>query len=804
MFQNIQAETNNYTKEETVAKRNILTNVISRKYILLYIITFLVSTIGMGQAVSPFSLAMLVAVIANEIPIIAMLVVGLIGNIVGCGVGSILPYILTMLVFFASFFAISPKYNDESRNEKIKLGGRLFSASLIIGMVRTAIDGFLLYDIFATIATSILIYILYKVFTNSISVIVNFTEKRAFTLEEVIGTSILLVVAACSIGDFAILGFSIRNIIAIFVVLVLGWKNGMLVGTTAGVTVGVTLGIITGSEPIGIAVYAISGLIAGILNKFGKIGVIVGFILGNIIVIYIQNGGMENLIIFQEILIAGAGLLVVPKNVHIDIESVIGENKFLPTGSNRSLERSKETIERLRDVSKAVKDMAENYTQNQKSEQNKQIFITELLNQTDNLENNLLYDNISDVEGPIVDEIFNMLLKKQYITEKDLLKIFEENDVYVVGFEDEEKTVNKDVEKMTKTINSAYYISKMNFIWSERLKEEKSNVKTQLQGVSKAISDIADDIKTEIRNNELYSDEKDKISLLLKQKDILVQEISLNKKDDGRFIIELYIEENEKENLTEAIKTIIEKTLGEKVKLTENKIIKNENCEKYVFSSDDKFFLEVGQAFAVKDGMPVSGDSILQLKLKDGKYLLVISDGMGSGTEARKSSQIVIKMLQRLLNSGFKKETSLDLINSNLLNVGDDIFATLDIAIVDLYNGNVEFIKSGSSPTYVKNKRKVQLVKSLSLPTGTIKDAGQEVFDKDIEDGDIILMCSDGIVDSNIEYKNKELWVKYLLEDMENTDAQKIADIVLNEAIDNNFGKVKDDMSILVCKLTRK
>ena len=117
MFQNIQAETNNYTKEETVAKRNILTNVISRKYILLYIITFLVSTIGMGQAVSPFSLAMLVAVIANEIPIIAMLVVGLIGNIVGCGVGSILPYILTMLVFFASFFAISPKYNDESRNE---------------------------------------------------------------------------------------------------------------------------------------------------------------------------------------------------------------------------------------------------------------------------------------------------------------------------------------------------------------------------------------------------------------------------------------------------------------------------------------------------------------------------------------------------------------------------------------------------------------------------------------------------------------------------------------------------------------
>ena len=65
-------------------------------------------------------------------------------------------------------------------------------------------------------------------------------------------------------------------------------------------------------------------------------------------------------------------------------------------------------------------------------------------------------------------------------------------------------------------------------------------------------------------------------------------------------------------------------------------------------------------------------------------------------------------------------------------------------------------------------------------------------------------MCSDGIIDSNIEYKNKELWLKYLLEDMENNNPQKIADIILNEAIDNNYGKIKDDMSIITFKLTQK
>ena len=191
MFQNIQEENQNSTKEETTKKRSILTNAISKKYIVLYIITLMVSTIGLGQALSPASLAMVVAVGANEIPIVVVLVLGLIGNIIGCGWSSILPYIITILVFFFSFFIREPKYNEESRNEKIKLGRRIFIASLIVGILKTIISGFLLYDLFVVIAMSMLTYILYKIFVNSITVIIEFTEKRAFTLEEIMGASVL-------------------------------------------------------------------------------------------------------------------------------------------------------------------------------------------------------------------------------------------------------------------------------------------------------------------------------------------------------------------------------------------------------------------------------------------------------------------------------------------------------------------------------------------------------------------------------------------------------------------------------------
>ena len=810
MFQNIN-ETEK-TKEEIGRKKSILANVISKKYIILYIVTIMVSMVNMNYSMSPFSLAIIAACISNEIPIIAVTILAFIGNAIFSGVNGSISFIVTLLIFFASFFIKEPKYNDSSRNEKVMLSKRIFFSSLIVSVVKIFIKQFLLYDLLLAISMSIVIVIFYKIFANSLAVITSYNEKMAFSIEEVLGTSLLLSIALCSLGNLSVFGFSIRNVLSIFIVLVLGWKNGVLIGTTAGATIGVTLGIIANNEPIVVASYAISGMIAGILNRFGKIGVILGFILGNIVLSYVANGMVENAILFKEILIAGIALLAVPKGINLNIENIIGNNKFLPVGNNRGLNRSKETVSKLNNVSKVVKDMADNYknvaataiTKEDIQEKNKQKFIAELLNNIEYMNENILYETIEDVDGKIIDDIFIELMDKQFIKENDLLRILARNNNYVVGFDQNNEKITRDVEKMTEAINSAFRISKMNFIWSIRLNEEKKNFENQLNGVSKAISEIADEMEENIEDDDSKNEIKEQITLLLKQKEILVQEILINKKENDRYKIELCIEKSDKEDLDEIITEIINKVIGEKVIIKERKDIKRENIITYKVISDDKYILDIGCSNKIKDNMSVSGDSILKTKLKDGKYLLAISDGMGSGPEARKSSQIVTKMLKRLLDSGFERETSIDLINSNLLNVSEDVFATLDIVIIDLYKGNIEFVKNGACPTYIKNNRKIQIIKSLTLPAGIVKETNTDVFDKDIENNDIIVMCSDGILDSNIEYKNKELWIKYLLEDINVVNPQKIADIILNESIDNNFGKIKDDMSVLVCKLIKK
>ncbi len=802
MFQNINEYVMQDRKKENI---NRWSDILQKNNIIMCILSFMLSLVGIGGDFSLFSISILGACFSSTVPLLGIVIVTLIGNIIGFGASGGLEYFLTSLIFFISIFIIKPKYNEEERNEKIKVGKNIFIAVFILQIVKAMFSTVTFYDVLLSITYGIIAVAFYKIFANSISVIENFGQKKAFSIEEVIGTSLLLAIAVSAFSDLTILGFSIRNIFSILIVLILGWKNGILVGATSGVTIGVTLGIVTGGEPIIIAAYAISGMVAGILNRFGKIGVIVGFCIGNVILAYASNGYTVELIYFKEILLASIILLAIPKNINIDIEEFVGGAKFLPISRERSLTREKETAEKLNHVSETIKKLANTYVKEQKNEtytleekeENKQIFINELLNNLEPYKDNLLYEDIANVDGKIVDKIFSMLLEKQEIEREDLLKIFADCNSYIVGFDDKEVSqyLDENILQILRIVNISYKVSKNNFVWQKKLDENKKNMETQLKGVSKVISGIAKDIEQNVEVDKKYTKQEIEIIELLKQKEIEVKEVSIHKKD--RYIINIYTKEMPDNTVVENILT---KVLKEKIVLNEE----NSSETNLIYMSDDKYVIGFATADSSKNQSEVSGDNFINIRLRDGKYIIALSDGMGTGRKASESSMQALAMLQNLLSSGFDKNTSIELITSSLMNRSDEIFATLDIAILDLYKGTIEFIKSGACPTYIKKNKRVQIIKSNSLPAGMINQDNIQIFDTDIQNEQIMLMCTDGVLDSNIEYKNKELWIKYLLEDIETKNTKKIADIILNEAIDNNFGKTKDDMSVIVCKFMQK
>lgn len=826
MFQNISKESEQEFNEEIKVNKKeevkeIFKKLFTKQNIILYIITFMVSMVNISSdnvmfSITPFGIAIIAAALSSNMPVGIMYAISLISTFIKFGPNSLLTYILTTLVFFVTILIKRPKIQDEV-NEQKRLGMHLFISTLIVQVVPMFFRSFILYELLTGVMLSISTYIFYKIFSNSITVIREVGIKKVFSIEEVIGTSLLLTIAFMALGDTAVFGYSVKNILSILLVLILGWKNGILVGATSGITIGVVLGIIGNSEPIMIASYAISGMIAGIFNKFGKIGVILGFIIGNVLLTYVANGNTVPVILIQEILIASLGLLAIPKGVQINIEDLVSKTKMLPETTGKTLEENKETVYKLTSMSQTISDMAKSYqeaaativSEEELKEQelsNEKIFIDELRINLEGLEENILYDDIYN-DKDILKDIFEYLLKEEIMVERELVKIFANHNNYIVGFEEKNKKVEEEVSKITKVINYSYRISKMNFIWKKKMDESKKNVSNQLEGVSEAISNLANEIS---KNPDEFEDKKQEILTLLEQKEIKIKDISIKKQKSGRFIVDIYADTCDNLDGTSCdikkIGKILNKVFNDKFIIQDQQCGLRENKQKckFTYIMQDKLNIQIGVAKTTKADSPVSGDSNLQTKLDDGKYLLALSDGMGSGPEARKSSKIAIKMLERLLEAGFDKDISIKLINSTLIaNLEEDMYATLDVAILDLYKGNLEFIKNGACPTFIKRGKEIQILKSLELPTGIVENMDLVVYDYDLQPDDLIVMCTDGVIESNTEYISKELWIKYLLEDMQTTDAQKIADIILSEAIDNNYGKQKDDMTVIVAKIGR-
>ena len=171
MFQNIQTETNNQYEGKHAEKRKLLSNIFAIKDIPLYVITLMISTIGIGQDVSIFSIAIIAAILANNIPAVGFVICGLIGNAIGFGVNGVLTYIITLLLLCLSMFILKPVYNEENRNEKIKLGKNVIISTFIVNLVQAILTTFTIYDALVTISVTIIAFVFYKIFVKARKVI---------------------------------------------------------------------------------------------------------------------------------------------------------------------------------------------------------------------------------------------------------------------------------------------------------------------------------------------------------------------------------------------------------------------------------------------------------------------------------------------------------------------------------------------------------------------------------------------------------------------------------------------------------
>ncbi|MCG0277688.1 MAG: SpoIIE family protein phosphatase [Thermanaeromonas sp.] len=232
-----------------------------------------------------------------------------------------------------------------------------------------------------------------------------------------------------------------------------------------------------------------------------------------------------------------------------------------------------------------------------------------------------------------------------------------------------------------------------------------------------------------------------------------------------------------------------------------------EETVKEASASDDEelqpyFTVEVGYASCARDRDLTCGDSFLAGPLDGGKYLLVLSDGMGAGCEARKESRTAVELLKDLLAAGFPQELALRFVNLVLLlRSPSESFATLDVAVLDLVQGRGEFLKLGACPTFLLRDNRVLTVRSQSLPVGILEDIPVETVEEELHSGDVLVMVSDGVLEAHKEIAEKERWLVAALKRAPDCHPQELADRLLKQAVALAAGRPADDMSIAVARI---
>ena len=220
--------------------------------------------------------------------------------------------------------------------------------------------------------------------------------------------------------------------------------------------------------------------------------------------------------------------------------------------------------------------------------------------------------------------------------------------------------------------------------------------------------------------------------------------------------------------------------------------------QSFTFIQEPAYCFLSGQATAVKDGEEISGDSILVSDRVDGHVYFMLADGVGSGEIAGRHSEKVLEFMEKFLLAGYSRETAIQVLNGLLLQDGEEAaMSTLDMCDLNLYKGVCEFNKIGAAASYHKRDYLVEKIWIENLPLGAFQTLDLDVVRRRLEEGDYVIMVTDGILEGLISEGMEEKLTEFI-SGLTLKNPRDMAQRILQHCIGLCKGHIQDDMSVLV------
>ncbi|MCI8955926.1 MAG: SpoIIE family protein phosphatase [Eubacterium sp.] len=345
--------------------------------------------------------------------------------------------------------------------------------------------------------------------------------------------------------------------------------------------------------------------------------------------------------------------------------------------------------------------------------------------------------------------------------------------------------------------------AKINYLWYNKMLETREAMAVQFNEMAKLMENYTKPIYEE--KKALFGMD-DYIKHKLREQKIVARKIFINENSKGMLEVRLYAKKRKKSNIpADVIKSVISEAVGKKVRLSEECLLDvTEEYNEYALFEEVNFMTISGTARQTKGSEDYSGDNFAVMSLDSGQTFMSICDGMGSGKRAKKYSEIVIDLLEKMIDSGFEESTILKLANSIMLTGNQwQEPATVDMALIDQYSGICQFLKLGAACTYIKRGNWVECIKSTSLPMGVLEEVDMETITKKLYDGDFVIMVSDGIVDA-LDCPDKEEAMGRIIMDIHTANPKQMAINVLSQALAKCKGVPEDDMTVICTGIWEK
>lgn len=684
-----------------------------------------------------------------------------------------------ILILSALGMIFAKELEGKRRLHAVLATGALF----LNGAIYVIAEGFFAYDMLMLVAECGTAFLSCFAFEKATGLIRTMPKRTVFEPAETIS---LVVLGGAVVFSVALIEnmIPVAHLLAVTAILILSSTCGFSVACPAGVVFGLCLGIAGAYPAQTVCVYCLASLASGFAKRYGKVGVSLTFFLSGFAATLLLCPESDGIITIAYVALGTLVLFLLPDRLLEKFGALaikVKEEEAAEERVRRTVEaKMAETIDSIDSVSVVFKDVLEDLFE-PAGEPHGVIFdnTAEAICRKCSL-CKFCWNKSREETRALMDQMYKTMERKNSIGKSDVPQEFTDMCIRRDAFLAE---LNKNYE--------AYKITRM---WAGRVMESKRLVAEQFQNISMILKNMKESLADQMR----YEPELErKILAALDRRGISADKVTVCA-GDGFSVSMDKVSCGENLVCSTTVAAAVSEVL-EVPMLRENRECSDHICH-LKFSQQTRFVTDVAVASATREHSSGSGDSLMTFPCGNGKIAIILSDGMGSGEKAHFLSSVTTRLAKNLLSAGFDKETCVRLINNILMmNAERDTFATIDLCIVNLYRGTMEFVKTGSANSYIKTNAGAETVYASSLPAGLVQTVEPDYDMRYIKSGDYLIMVSDGISDVLDTPDHNEI---FDIAEGFTGEAQVLADNILNAALGYTDGVAYDDMTVAVCAIS--